>query len=51
MASMIPLLTEFEKEHLSERQPLPVKYLGLSDAAMRTSIAASDKPRYFTGSG
>jgi len=41
MASMIPLLTEFEKEHLSERQPLPVKYLGLSDAAMDVRIAAA----------
>ena len=38
---MIPLLTEFEKEHISERQPLPEKYLGLSDAAMDVRIAAA----------
>src|SRR5262245_50788874 len=41
MASMIPLLTEFEQEHISERQPLPVKYRGLSDAAMDVRIAAA----------
>ena len=41
MASMIPLLTEFEKDHISERQPLPEKYLGLSDAAMDARIAAA----------
>ena len=41
MSSMIPLLTEFEKEHISERQPLPEKYLGLSDAAMDARIAAA----------
>ena len=41
MSSMIPLLTEFEKEHISERQPLPEKYLGLSDAAMDDRIAAA----------
>ena len=34
MGSIIPLLTEFEKEHISERQALPEKYLGLSDAEM-----------------
>ena len=39
MASIIPLLTEFEKEHLSERQALPEKYLGLSDAEMDVRIA------------
>src|ERR1044071_751905 len=41
MASIIPLLTEFEKEHISERQPLPEKYLGLSDAEMESRIAAA----------
>ena len=41
MASIIPLLTEFEKEHISERQALPEKYLGLSDAEMDTRIAAA----------
>ncbi len=39
MGSIIPLLTEFEKEHLSERQPLPERYLGLSDAEMASRIA------------
>src|SRR5437773_5789400 len=39
MASIIPLLTDFEKEHISERQPLPEKYLGLSDAEMDARIS------------
>ena len=30
----IPLLTAYEKEHISERQPLPERYLGLSDEEM-----------------
>ena len=38
---MIPLLTEFEKEHIAERQALPEQYLGLSDAEMDTRIAAA----------
>ena len=41
MSSIIPLLTDFEKAHLSERQPLPERYLGLSDAEMETRIAAA----------
>src|SRR6266545_126313 len=41
MSTLIPLLTEFEKEHISERQPLPDKYLGLLDAEMETRIAAA----------
>jgi len=41
MPSIIPLLTEYEREHLSERQALPEKYLGLSDAEMETRIAAA----------
>ena len=41
MSSIIPLLTEFEKEHISERQALPEKYLGLSDAEMERRIAAA----------
>src|SRR5258705_8392078 len=41
MASLIPLLTELEKDHSSERQPLPEKYLGLSDAEMEARIAAA----------
>jgi quinolinate synthase len=41
MSSIIPLLTEFEKQHLSERQALPEKYLGLPDEEMRRRIAAA----------
>src|SRR5215831_14919910 len=41
MPSIIPLLTEYEKQHLSERQALPEKYLGLSDAEMEVRIAAA----------
>jgi quinolinate synthase len=41
MTSLIPLLTDFEKEHISERQPLPEQYLGLSDAEMDARIAAA----------
>src|SRR6187401_2396708 len=39
MGSIIPLLTEFEKNSISERQALPEKYLGLSDAEMDVRIA------------
>ena len=38
---LIPLLTEYEKDHISERQPLPAEYLGLSDAEMDRRIAAA----------
>ncbi len=41
MTSIIPLLTEYEKAHLSERQSLPAKYVGLSDAEMETRITAA----------
>jgi quinolinate synthase len=41
MGSIIPLLTEYEKEHISERQPLPEKYLGLSDVELEARIAAA----------
>ena len=41
MGTIIPLLTEFEKEHISERQALPEKYLGLSDAEMEIRIQAA----------
>ena len=39
MASIIPLLTEHEKQHISERQALPEKYLGLSDEEMMRRIS------------
>jgi quinolinate synthase len=41
MGSIIPLLTEFEKDHISERQALPEKYLGLPDEEMERRIAAA----------
>src|SRR4030095_4486496 len=41
MPTLIPILTEFEKDHISERQPLPEKYLGLSDGEMDVRIAAA----------
>jgi quinolinate synthase len=41
MSTIIPLLTEYEKQHLSERQTLPEKYLGLSDEEMLRRIAAA----------
>lgn len=40
-STIIPLLTEFEKQHISERQALPEKYLGLPDAEMARRIAAA----------
>jgi quinolinate synthase len=41
MASIIPLLTELEKQSIGERQALPEQYLGLSDAEMDVRIAAA----------
>src|SRR3954447_26664293 len=38
---LIPLLTEYEKGHISERQPLPERYLGLSDEEMDRRIAVA----------
>src|SRR5919198_3421002 len=38
---VIPLLTAYEKEHVSERQPLPERYLGLPDDEMDARIAAA----------
>jgi quinolinate synthase len=38
---LIPVLTAYEKEHLSERQPLPERYLGLTDEEMDRRIAAA----------
>jgi quinolinate synthase len=39
--SVIPLLTDYEKSHLTERQPLPERYVGLSDEEMDRRIAAA----------
>jgi quinolinate synthase len=41
MSTMIPVLTAYEREHLSERQPLPDRYIGLSDEEMDARIAAA----------
>jgi quinolinate synthase len=38
---MIPLLTDYEKAHIAERQTLPERYLGLSDEEMESRIAAA----------
>ena len=38
---LLPVLTAYEKEHLSERQPLPDRYLGLSDEEMDRRIEAA----------
>jgi quinolinate synthase len=40
---LLPVLTAYEKEHLSERQPLPERYLGLSDEEMDRRIAVARK--------
>lgn len=41
MSTLIPVLTDYEKSHLSERQPLPERYVGLSDQEMDERIAAA----------
>src|SRR5215813_12456922 len=41
MSTLIPVLTEYEKEHISERQSLPERYIGLSDEEMDARIAAA----------
>src|SRR5438477_12200185 len=38
MSTALPLLTEYEKTHLSERQALPDRYVGLSDEEMDVRI-------------
>jgi quinolinate synthase len=39
--TFLPVLTEVEKASIRERQPLPERYLGLSDDEMATRIAAA----------
>src|SRR6188508_1424101 len=41
MSTQVPVLTEFEKAHISERQPLPERYLGLPDEELDRRIAAA----------
>src|SRR5438034_11205550 len=38
---LIPLLTEYEKEHISARQAIPERYLGRSDDEMDRRLAAA----------
>jgi len=38
---LIPVLTEYEKGHIAERQALPDRYLGLTDEEMDRRIAAA----------
>ncbi len=38
---LLPVLTAYEKEHLAERQALPERYIGLTDAEMDVRIAAA----------
>src|SRR5512146_77509 len=41
MSTLLPVLTEYEKDHIAERQPLPESYLGLGDEEMDRRIAAA----------
>jgi quinolinate synthase len=41
LSTLLPVLTAYEKEHLAERQPLPERYVGLSDDEMDRRIAAA----------
>ncbi|MGE0392444.1 MAG: quinolinate synthase NadA [Vicinamibacterales bacterium] len=41
MPSFLHVLTDFEKQNIAERQPLPERYLGLSDAEMDARITAA----------
>ena len=41
MSTLLPVLTAYEKEHLSDRQPLPERYVGLSDEEMDARITAA----------
>jgi quinolinate synthase len=43
MSTLIPLLTDYEKTQLSERQPLPDRYIGLSDEDMDARITEAKK--------
>jgi quinolinate synthase len=41
VSTLLPVLTDYEKSHLSERQPLPDRYVGLSDEEMDRRIQAA----------
>ena len=47
---LIPLLTDYEKDHIAERQALPERYLGLSDEEMDRRIAAAKADARAAGS-
>src|SRR5262245_9542804 len=38
---LLPVLSAYEKEHIAERQPLPDRYLGLSDDELDARIASA----------
>src|SRR6478735_3394657 len=40
---LLPVLTAYEKEHISERQPLPERYLSLTDEEMDRRILAAKR--------
>jgi quinolinate synthase len=41
MDTLLPMLSQYEREHIAERQPLPDEYLGLSDEEMDRRIASA----------
>ena len=41
MSTFLPVLNEVEKANISERQPLPERYLGLPDEELDRRIAAA----------
>jgi quinolinate synthase len=43
VSTLLPVLTTYEKEHLGERQPLPERYLSLSDEEMDRRILAAKR--------
>ena len=43
MSSFIPVLSAYEKDHLGERQSLPERYVGLSDAEMDRRIEGAKR--------
>ena len=43
--TLLPMMTAYEKDHISERQALPERYLGLSDEEMDRRIAAARSGR------
>ncbi|HMD33564.1 MAG TPA: quinolinate synthase NadA, partial [Vicinamibacterales bacterium] len=40
---LLPVLNDYEKAHIAERQPLPDRYLGLPDDEMDARIAAAKR--------